>query len=97
MRTLGIVATAVAVALALGACALASTYSVNSTADAVDQTPGNDLCATADGKCTLRAAVQEANAHAGPDAISLPPGVFVLGLTTAGEELAATGDLDVTE
>jgi CSLREA domain-containing protein len=75
----------------------ASTYTVNSTADAVDQTPGDDVCATAGGACTLRAAVQEANAHAGPDVVSLPPGVFLLTLLGAGEDLGATGDLDVAQ
>ena len=40
----------------------AATFTVNSTADAVDVNPGNSLCADATGACTLRAAVMEANA-----------------------------------
>ena len=36
---------------------------VNSTADNADANPGNGVCADANGFCTLRAAVQEANAR----------------------------------
>src|SRR6187455_78931 len=79
------------------ASAQADTYTVDSTVDAVDATPGNGTCATAAGKCTLRAAVQEANAHAGADTITLPAGHYLLSATGAGEDLAATGDLDVTD
>src|SRR2546423_6481283 len=43
--------------------AVAAVFPVDSTADAVDATPGDGTCATADlvPVCTLRAAVQEAN------------------------------------
>ena len=47
----------------------ATTYTVNNLGDAPDATPGNDVCATAGAVCTLRAALQEANAHFGSDAI----------------------------
>ena len=70
-------------------------FSVNSTTDAVDQNPGDGSCATAAAQCTLRAAVQEANAWAGADSITLPPGTYVLDLTGADEDAAATGDLDI--
>jgi CSLREA domain-containing protein len=86
-----------AVAIAGIATAHADTYTVNSTADEVDATPGNGVCASAGGACTLRAAVQEANAHAGADVISLPAGVYLLSLLGPGEDAAATGDLDVTQ
>jgi hypothetical protein len=46
--------------------------------------------------CTLRAAIQEVNAPGGLDTISLPPGLYQLTLTGAGEDAAATGDLDIT-
>ena len=49
--------------------AAATTYTVNDTGNASDQTPGNDACLTAGGVCTLRAAIEEANAHACPDRI----------------------------
>ncbi|MBK8138506.1 MAG: CSLREA domain-containing protein [Chloroflexi bacterium] len=38
-------------------------YTVNTAADAVDATIGDGLCLTAAGKCSLRAAIQEANAN----------------------------------
>lgn len=88
---------ALVAALAVPVGAPGATFSVNSTADAVDAAPGNGTCATAGGACTLRAAVQEANALAGPDTVSLPAGTFYLALAGAGEDAAATGDLDVTQ
>ena len=48
----------------------ASTYTVNNTGDGADATPGDDSCATAGAVCTLRAAIEEANAHAGSDTIN---------------------------
>ncbi len=51
------------------------------------------------GRCTLRAAIQNANAHPGDDTISLPFGAVALRrLRVAGDaELEASGDLDVRE
>src|SRR5262245_50220381 len=97
MRIAGIRVAALLSAAVAVASAQADTYTVNSTVDAVDATPGNGTCATAAGTCTLRAAVQEANAHAGPDTITLPAGHYFLSAIGDGEDLAATGDLDVTE
>jgi CSLREA domain-containing protein len=77
--------------------ALATTYTVNTTMDADDASPGDNNCATADGKCSLRAAIREANAHPGDDVVALPAGTFRLTIAGPGEDLAATGDLDVTE
>lgn len=73
----------------------ATTFTVNNTADAVDANIGDGICQTAAGVCTLRAAIQEANASAGvPDIINLPAGTYTL-TGAAGEDLAATGDLDI--
>src|SRR5438105_10307901 len=46
-------------------------FVVNSTGDGDDAFPGDGQCETAvgNGVCTLRAAVEEANAHAGGDGI----------------------------
>jgi CSLREA domain-containing protein len=71
---------------------------VNSTADLPDANPGNGKCATATGKCTLRAAVQEANAAGSrppfQSTIKVPPGTYVL--TRHGlDDNAARGDLDL--
>jgi CSLREA domain-containing protein len=76
-----------------------ASFTVNSTADTVDATPGDSTCADATGACTLRAAVMEANAHAipsVPDTIDVPPGTYILTLSGAGEDLGAAGDLDIT-
>ena len=74
----------------------ATTFNVDSTADEVDVTPGDGACATAGGACTLRAAVQEANATAGLDTVALPAGVYFL--TIAGtDNTADAGDLDITD
>ncbi|RPJ44002.1 MAG: right-handed parallel beta-helix repeat-containing protein, partial [Chloroflexi bacterium] len=70
---------------------------VNINTDAVDTAPGNGMCATAQGGCSLRAAVMEANAHAGPDTIALTPGDFGLTITGSGEDQSATGDLDILD
>jgi len=57
---------------------MVATLTVNSTADTVDVSPGNGVCQDAAGNCTLRAAVMEANALAGPDTITLPAGTYTL-------------------
>jgi CSLREA domain-containing protein len=74
---------------------VAYTFTVDSTADLPDDVPGDGLC-SAGGDCTLRAAVQESNALVGPDTIILPAGTYVLAVAGGDENLAATGDLDVT-
>jgi CSLREA domain-containing protein len=61
-----------------GSSAHAATFTVNSTTDAVDAAPGDSICATTGGDCTLRAAIEEANALAGSDSISLPAGIYPL-------------------
>lgn len=59
-----------------------ATFVVNSTVDAVDAVPGDGVCETAvPGQCTLRAAVMEANAFAGPDTIQVPAGNYLLTLS----------------
>ena len=77
----------------------AAVFTVDSLLDAPDDSPGDGLCASvlAGAPCTLRAAVQEANALPGADRIELPAGTIVLSLAGTGEELAATGDLDLLD
>ncbi len=73
-------------ALALQAHA-AVVLTVNSTGDAPDAALGDGVCATATGECTLRAAIQEANALGGLDTITfniLPGGVQTI---TPGSQL----------
>lgn len=61
--------------------AKAATFLVNSTADGSDFAPGDGTCEITLGgnDCTLRAAIEEANALAGSDAIQLPAGTYTLG------------------
>jgi len=61
-----------------------ATFTVTSTGDGDDVTPGDGLCADASGACTLRAALDEANLQAGPTQIgfNLPgAGVHTITLT----------------
>jgi CSLREA domain-containing protein len=48
----------------------AAVFIVNDNSDTTDAAPGNGACLDANGKCTLRAAIQEANAIAGVDTIN---------------------------
>jgi CSLREA domain-containing protein len=83
--------------LVLGAAsgAQSSTIAVNSPADSL----------AIDGNCTLREAIIAANtdtavdacpAGSGADIVMVPPGTYILTLVGAGEDAAATGDLDLT-
>lgn len=90
---------AFAAAIGLSACHQNGTvFSVNVATDSVDANPGDGLCADASGRCSLRAAVMEANAVPGVEEIRLPAGVtHVLTIDGGFENAAATGDLDITE
>jgi hypothetical protein len=68
---------------------------VSTTADAADAVVGDGICAASGGGCTLRAAVQEAEAATAPARIVLPSGRYTLARAGAGEDQGATGDLDV--
>ena len=74
-----------------------ATFVVNSVFDTIDANPGDGLALDATGNTTLRAAVMEANALAGDDIIELPAGTFPLTIAGADDNLAATGDLDITD
>jgi CSLREA domain-containing protein len=68
----------------------AATFNVDSAGDTTDANPGDGVCATAGTVCTLRAAVQEANAWPGADVINVP------GLTiTLGSALNVTESLTI--
>ncbi len=84
LATLGLL-----LALATGT-ALAATFTVNSTTDAVDA----GGCTPA--QCTLRDAVLAANAAGGTSTITLPAGTYDLTIAPSGNDDASTGDLNVT-
>jgi hypothetical protein len=64
----------------------AATFTVNHTGDVGDANPGDNVCATSGGVCTLRAAIQENNAGAGGNTISIPAGYTIV----VGAELLVT-------
>ena len=80
------------IALVLTALAItpaaAGVFIPTKTADTRD-----GACTEAD--CSLREAILAANNTAEPDVILLQAGVYVLGFAGAGEDAAATGDLDI--
>lgn len=100
--TLVALVVATGLALTLPVLAAGATFPVDDTADAVDANPGDGLCADAAGKCTLRAAIQEAHALHGTHAIDVAPGLYLLtlggiqlpdgtvSLTIAGVDAATT-------
>ncbi|HUM71200.1 MAG TPA: CSLREA domain-containing protein, partial [Chloroflexota bacterium] len=76
--------------------AVAATFTVNDFADGVDTNPGNGVCQTSAGTCTLRAAIQEANASSGADTIQLAAGTYTLTIPPGSGDDSASGDLDIT-
>jgi parallel beta-helix repeat protein len=84
---------AIGLVLLCAAPAWAITITVNNTSDLA--LGGGASCP---GTCTLRAAIQTANATAGVDTINLASGnTYTLTISGTGEDAAATGDLDINE
>ena len=52
--------------------AVADRFAIDTRADTYDVNPGDGNCADPAGDCSLRAAITEANALAGPDTVELP-------------------------
>src|SRR5690349_21064499 len=77
-----------AVALLAGAApaARATTFTVNSTADTADAAVGNGVCADSQSRCTLRAAIQEANFTNASDQIAF-------GIGTGSQTIAPSSAL----
>lgn len=71
-------------------------FTVNTASDAVDTNPGDSLCLTAAGKCSLRAAVQEANANPDVTVITLKEKAYKISIIGASEDAAAAGDFDIS-
>lgn len=80
-------------------------FIVNSEDDTVDASVGDGCCDVRSGHdgdcegavCTLRAAVQEANARVGPDTVELSAGTYKLTIPGVLENRSASGDIDVLE
>jgi CSLREA domain-containing protein len=79
----------------------AETFTVNLITDVVDALLTDGICdtnlGTAGDQCSLRAAIQQANANAGANTIVLPGGTYVLTRAGTSENAAVTGDLDITD
>lgn len=82
----------------------AKTYTVNSDTGAADANPGDGVCATAGGNCTLRAAIQEANLDGDYSTINFAsqfqgtqaiPGCSLPALTEANTTIDASNRWDV--
>lgn len=73
----------------------AGNFAVNSTADAVDSNIGDGICNAAGIGCTLRAAINEANASRPGSNILLSAGTYSLTIPTNYEGAGITGDLDI--
>ncbi len=80
-------------AIALESRGASRTFIVNSTLDAPDALAGDGICATSTGTCTLRAAIEEANAVAGVDTITVPAGSYGLrhGELSIADDVIITG------
>ncbi|MBV7328670.1 right-handed parallel beta-helix repeat-containing protein [Chloroflexi bacterium TSY] len=72
-----------------------SQFVVDTTTDTVDTALGDGACADTGGQCSLRAAIQEANALAGDDVIILSSSAYTLTIGGKKEDASATGDLDI--
>jgi len=98
-----VLAVALALAALLGlqgaglARAAGLNFVVDDTSDGVDSDVGDGECRTSVGTCTLRAAIQQANALSGADTILVPSGTYALQIPPQGENGIATGDLDITD
>ena len=109
VRSLWLLAAVVAVFAVLFPVAASSTvdrtFTVTTTADTNDATPGDGVCADGTGACSLRAAVEEANSLGGTTAVTLPAGTFTytlanppigFGQSPPLQNDPLTGDIDVT-
>lgn len=94
-HTLGPILAAVLSLLITTPSAAQVTIAVNSFIDEEDDVPGDGLCESPSGLCTLRAAIMEANALGGTVHILLAPGTYSVGIPGGGENAGAVGDFDI--
>lgn len=79
--------------LATAGFADAKTFTVDSTADSPDAKVGDGNCVSKAGGCTLRAAVEEANASGFATTINVPPGTYTLTSPDEGANFGERGPL----
>ncbi len=86
--------------LTLPAAAGAATYTVDSTGDLPDRNTGDAQCKDttdpeANAKCTLRAAIMQANANGGPDTIAFGVGSGLVTITPFSQLPEIVGTVDI--
>ena len=81
------------IALASGGGPGPGDFTVTTQADSPDANPGDGVCAGSDGSCSLRAAVEEANALPSGSTIAVPAGDYQLvhGALTISNAMTITG------
>ncbi|HYN95777.1 MAG TPA: CSLREA domain-containing protein [Pilimelia sp.] len=87
--------------IVLADAAFAASFTVNSFNDRPDNNLADNICRTSSGSCSLRAAIQQANATPGTDEIRLSGGTYRLGRVDGVEQPASidtdnSRDLDVS-
>ncbi len=75
--------------------AFGATFVVNNNGDTFDANTADNLCLDALGNCTLRAAIQQANASAGDDTITFDFVVFPTTITLERGELQITSNITI--
>ena len=70
------------------------TYTVNDGGDNPDANPGDNVCATTAGVCTLRAAIEEANADASSGSVQIDVSVSDISLTSDLDPIYVPVELD---
>lgn len=96
-------ATGLVALFALVSPAHAATFTANSTDEGADQGTANGICDTGllifptlEPRCTLRAAIQQANATSGEDTVTFAVISVTLSVAGSSEDAAATGGLAET-
>ena len=83
--------------------ASATTFTVNTTLDLPDVSPGDGICNTGVATCSLRAAVTESDFTGGANVINVPAGTYTLTLGPFDDEFNGagatpdSGDLDIAD
>ncbi|MBM4266350.1 MAG: CSLREA domain-containing protein [Deltaproteobacteria bacterium] len=93
MRHARSVSFAILLGLASAGTSAAASFQVDSTADSPAVKPGSGKCESKAGGCTLRAAIEEANATELASTIQIPAGTYKLAVPGAGPNFAQSGIL----
>src|SRR2546427_953754 len=89
------------IVLAVPVGVIGVSFTVDDTTDAVDADLTDGICRTITGTCSLRAAIQQANASTGTEdtVVLADGGIYTLTILDGGldEAFAASGDLDIRD